>query len=79
MKTFQTVRGKLSGQILLWVLLAMSTTVYGQQSPITISGTITESGSGIPVICLQIFTDDWTPYPNTERDNNSNTPADPSI
>ncbi|NNG10003.1 MAG: TonB-dependent receptor plug domain-containing protein, partial [Arenibacter sp.] len=55
MKTFQTVRGKLSGQILLWVLLAMSTTVYGQQSPITISGTITESGSGMPVAGASVF------------------------
>lgn len=55
MKTFQTVRGKLSGHILLWVLLAMSTTVFGQQSPITISGTITESGSGIPVAGASVF------------------------
>ncbi|RTE53183.1 SusC/RagA family TonB-linked outer membrane protein [Arenibacter aquaticus] len=55
MKTFQTVRGKLSGHILFWVLLAMSTTVFGQQSPITISGTITESGSGIPVAGASVF------------------------
>lgn len=49
MKAFQAVRGKLSDHILLWVLLPVSTTVFGQQFPVTIIGTITEYAWDIPV------------------------------
>ena len=49
MKKFQTIRGKLPSHLFLWLLLVMSTNVFGQQSSITISGNITETGSGIPI------------------------------
>ena len=55
MKKFQTIRGKLPSHLFLWLLLVMSTNVFGQQSPITISGNITESGSGIPIAGASVF------------------------
>ncbi|PXX28219.1 SusC/RagA family TonB-linked outer membrane protein [Arenibacter sp. ARW7G5Y1] len=55
MKKFQTIRGKLPSHLFLWLLLVVSTNVFGQQSPITISGNITESGSGIPIAGASVF------------------------
>ncbi|MGB5819715.1 MAG: SusC/RagA family TonB-linked outer membrane protein, partial [Saonia sp.] len=70
MKKINSIRGKLLHHILCFVLMAASTFALGQTTPYSLTGNVTDSGSGIPVSGASVFIENTSFGGVTDFDGN---------